>query len=102
MSEQLGFEQRFRNRRAIDRHERLVGARTRVVNAARKELLARSRLADEQHRRASRGGHARGELDGVAQQRTLADDGLKAKRWFGCGCVGNADFGGGQPDLVDG
>ena len=41
----------------------------------------------------------RRELDRVAKQRTLADDGLKAEQRFGRRSLGNADFGGRQPDL---
>ena len=58
VAEQLGLEQRFGNRGAVDRDERLVGAGAGVVNAAREQLLARARLADEQHGRPTGGRHA--------------------------------------------
>ena len=47
VAEQLAFEQVGRNRRAVYRHERLVGARRGGVDEIRDELLARSGLAGE-------------------------------------------------------
>ena len=75
--EQLRLEKRFGNRRAIDRDERLVGRRARVVDAAGKQLLARSRLADQQHRGATRSGHLRREAYRFAKQWAGAHDVLK-------------------------
>jgi hypothetical protein len=39
VAEQFGFEKIFGNGRAIERNERLVGARTLAVNIARKDFL---------------------------------------------------------------
>ncbi len=45
VAEQLGLEQRLGQRRAVDRHERRVGARRVGVDGARDQLLAGARLA---------------------------------------------------------
>ena len=50
VAEQLGFEQRFRQRAAIDRHEPLIAPRAVVMDRARDQLLARARLARDQNR----------------------------------------------------
>ncbi|MNZ79670.1 hypothetical protein D3C78_982800 [compost metagenome] len=49
MAEQLGFEQGFGNRRAVERNEGFVGARAEVVQAARDLFLAAAGLAADQH-----------------------------------------------------
>ena len=49
MSEELGFEQRFRYRRAIHLDKRHFALRAVVVNGARDHLLARARLAHDEH-----------------------------------------------------
>src|SRR5438132_14063354 len=50
--EQLGLEERFRNRRAVDRHERTIGPRPDTVDQPGDEALARARarLAVEEDR----------------------------------------------------
>src|SRR5262245_14243943 len=48
-AEQLGFEQRFDKRGAIDGDERAVATKTEIVNLPRDELLADAALAFEQH-----------------------------------------------------
>src|SRR5688572_20348511 len=79
--EDLALEQRLRNRRAVDRHERLLGARAQLVDRLGDELLAGARLAPDQHRRRRRGGllddlvdlaHARTAADHVAEAAVLA------------------------------
>ena len=55
VAEELALEQGLWNRGAIDRHERLGGARTRRVETARKELLSSTRLANQQNRNAAAG-----------------------------------------------
>ena len=50
MPEQHGLEHGFRDRRAIDRDERLVGARAAPVNKSGEHFLARPRGAVDQHR----------------------------------------------------
>src|SRR6478735_6952020 len=50
VSEELAFEQRFRNRRAVDRDEALGAPRRQVVQRAREQLLARPRFAEDQYR----------------------------------------------------
>ena len=49
MTEQFGLEQVFRNRRRVDRDERLVAARTMPVQRARDQFLAAARLTVDQH-----------------------------------------------------
>src|SRR5665647_1194121 len=72
--EELGLEQRFRNRRAVHCDERLAPRRTRVVDAAGDQLLPGSRLTNDEN-----GGHpARGDfprpVERVAKRVALADD----------------------------
>src|SRR4051812_17233434 len=50
MPEQLTFEQRVRQSRAIDRHEWLLGSRAVCMNRVRRQLLARTALAADEHR----------------------------------------------------
>ena len=54
MAEELGFEQRLGNRRAVDGDKRRVGARAQRVQRAGEELLAGPALALEEHRRVRR------------------------------------------------
>lgn len=49
MAEQLALEDGFRDRRAVQRHERPAGARAEVVQAARHLLLAAAGFAADQH-----------------------------------------------------
>jgi hypothetical protein len=51
VAEQFALEQLRRNRCAVDRHERLVGARAAVVQVMREQFLAGAALALDQHRR---------------------------------------------------
>ena len=73
VAEELGFEQRFRDRRAVDGHERPVGARAEHVQRPREQFLARPAFAFEEHggvgRRRALKGH-----DHVLQLGVLADD----------------------------
>src|SRR4051812_17429609 len=82
VTKQLRFEQILGNRGAVDRDERLTRRGPGVVNPASEKLLSRSRLADEQHRRASRRSYALGERECLAKQRTVTDDVLENKRAF--------------------
>jgi hypothetical protein len=50
VSEEFGFQQRFRNRRAIDHHKRPRRAQTQVVNRARHQLFAATGRRHDQHR----------------------------------------------------
>ncbi|MCY1419192.1 hypothetical protein D9M71_347750 [compost metagenome] len=50
MAEQFRLEQGFRQRGAVQAHERLVGARRVVVDGAGDQLLAGAGLAEHQHR----------------------------------------------------
>ena len=54
MAEDLALEQRFGNRRAVDRDERERRARAELMDRLRDQLLAGARLAGDEHRR--RGG----------------------------------------------
>ena len=56
VAEELGFEQRFGERAAVDRHERPARAVAVLMNGARDQLLAGAALADDQHRRIGRRG----------------------------------------------
>ncbi len=49
VAEQLGFEQGFGQRSAVDGDERMAVTRTEVVNGAGQQRLARARLAVDQH-----------------------------------------------------
>ena len=49
VTEQLAFDERFRNRAAVDRHERRRLAAAEVMNRARGEFLAGARLALNEH-----------------------------------------------------
>src|SRR5882672_6114543 len=49
VAEQLALEERLWNCRAIDRHEGLRRSRAGSMDAARKKLLSRPRLTDEQY-----------------------------------------------------
>src|ERR1700690_2342013 len=55
VAEQLIFHQPFRNRRAIERDERLLPARAKMMKRPREKLFARAALAEKQHRRIRRG-----------------------------------------------
>ena len=73
VAEQLGLEQVLGNRRAVDRHERPVGAGAGVVQRPRAQLLAGAALAFEQHRGVGAGG-AFDRRHHLAQGRRVADD----------------------------
>ena len=49
MAKEFGLQQVLRNRAAINRHERSGGASTAAMDRARHQLLARPRLAHDQH-----------------------------------------------------
>ncbi len=51
VAEELTVEERVRDRGAVDGHERLSRARAARMERARDQLLARARLASNQHRR---------------------------------------------------
>ena len=57
VTEQLRLEQRLRERRAVDCHERLTRLRRVVVDRARDALLSRPRFASDQYRGAIRRQH---------------------------------------------
>ena len=48
MPEQLAFDEVFRERAAVDRHERGLGPMTQIMNAAGDQLLARAGFAEDQ------------------------------------------------------
>ena len=62
VAEQLGFEQRLGQRRAVDRHERRRRARALIVDHPDDELLAGAALAVDQDGRVERR-HARRQLE---------------------------------------
>ena len=53
--EELGLDQLLRNRRAIDFHERPLGAKARGMQRTRNELLARTAFTVNQHAAVGRG-----------------------------------------------
>ena len=63
VAEQLRFDQRLGQRRAVDAHERHLALRAPVVNRARDELLAGAGLARDEHRAARLGDEPRGAHD---------------------------------------
>src|SRR5207302_11381417 len=71
--EQLGLEERFRNRPAVYRHERTIGPRPDTADQPGDEALARARLAVEE----DRGQMARTEL-AIEQTPNLLPDCLDA------------------------
>src|SRR5688572_1668638 len=75
--EQFRFEQRVRNRRAVDRHEGRVGAGTERMQAAGKQLLARAALSFQEHRGISRSCAVQ-LLQDVTELAILADDPRRA------------------------
>ena len=78
VAEQLAFQQRLRQRRAGDVHERLRGAIAGVVNDLRREILAGSALAGQQHRRRRAGGDLLQQRAHADHDVALADDPLEA------------------------
>ena len=72
-AEQLAFDERNRNRRAVDTDHRPAAARAQLVDLLGEELLPGARLAEEQHR-----GIGRRDLsnlfDRAGHGRTVADD----------------------------
>ena len=81
VAEQLRFEQRFRHRAAIDRHEPLIAPRAVVVNRARHQLLARARFARDENR-ARRPRDDFQHLEQVAHHRAGADQAFEAVARF--------------------
>src|SRR6266550_5198293 len=73
MTEQLTLEERLRNCRAIDRHEGLRRARAGSMNAARKKLLSRPRLTNEQYGHAATRRHLSRQRYHLAEGSTLTD-----------------------------
>ena len=51
IAQQLAHQQCARHRSAVEQHKRLIGTRAGIMNRMREQLLARARLADQQHRR---------------------------------------------------
>ena len=76
VTEQLGLEERLGQRGAVDHDERPVGARARIVDGAREELLAGAGLALDQHGRVE-GGHTRDLLVELHHPGRLADQVLE-------------------------
>src|SRR5215204_1081343 len=77
VAEDFALEQRLGNRRAVDRDERERGARTELVDRLGHELLAGTRLAPDQHRRARRG-RLFDDAVNAADARAVADDPAEA------------------------
>jgi hypothetical protein len=73
VTEQLALEQRLGERRAVDRDERPVRARTVGVDRGRDQLLARSAFAAKEHRRVGRSDPGDETVDGL-HRGALADE----------------------------
>src|ERR1043165_6057261 len=73
VSEQLGFEQRFGNRAAVELDVRMILASGIVVNQVREQLLARARFAFDQNRRL-RVRNTQCQLEGATYRGSLTDD----------------------------
>ena len=78
-AEQLAFDQRRRNRRAVDPHHGAPAPRAQLVNLRREQLLAGAGLAEQQHRRIG-GRHLLHLLQDAANRGALADDVARAAR----------------------
>ena len=76
--EELGLKQALRHGRAVDRDERMVGARAGLVQGAGDEFLARAALAANQHRYVGRG-HARYERQHVEHLAVAAHHAAKTQ-----------------------
>src|SRR5258708_3016052 len=73
VAEQLALEDRFGDRRAVDRHERPRRARRVLVQRAREQLLAGAALAEQQHGGLA-GRRLADDVEHRAQGRRMADD----------------------------
>ena len=76
VAEQLAFQQRFGQRRAGDRHERLAGAIPGVVDGAGHQFLAGAALPADQHR-AAQARNLLHQLENRMHLRAFADDVVK-------------------------
>src|SRR6185312_9847416 len=73
VAEQLGLEQRLRDRRAVDRDERTVGPRAECMQGSREQFLARAALAFEEYGRVRCGGAVQRDRH-LLQPGVVADD----------------------------
>jgi hypothetical protein len=74
MPEQFALDQGGRNRRAIDRDERLIGARRTVMNSFGDEVLARAAFSEKQNRRSLARRDLAREPDHLRHRRRFADN----------------------------
>src|ERR1700726_2175489 len=77
VAEEFVLDQSFRNGRAVERHERLLGARAEVMNRSREKLFARSAFAQEQNGRIGRSDPLR-HLTGILHGFMFANDSREA------------------------
>ena len=77
VAEELGFEQRFGNGRAVERDEPVHAPRAVVMDGARHHFLARTRFARHQHG-ARRRRHGFEQLKELGHHSALADQALEA------------------------
>ena len=80
VAEQLAFEQRLRQRRTGDVHERPRPTVARIVQDLGREILAGPALAGQQHRRCWTGGDFLQQRADVDHHVALADDAIEAER----------------------
>ncbi len=78
MAEELRFQQRLRNRRAVHLDERHLPLSTAIVDGSRDQLLPRAGLAGDQHRAAG-GRHQLDATDHLVDRAAVADDAVSVK-----------------------
>ena len=79
MAEQLALQQVLRDCRAIHVHERRFAARSVVVDRARQQLLARTRLSGDEHGDGGTRNDARRAVESGDQSGTVAEDAVKVQ-----------------------
>ena len=78
VAEEFGFEQVFRQRRAVELDQRVAGARRVVMDGVSDQFLAGTRLAADQHGRVPLGNHAR-LIENPAHDCRAADHAVETK-----------------------
>ena len=78
MPEQLGLKQRLGQAGAVHRHQRTPGAQAALVHSMGHQLLARARLAQQQHR-SPRGCHPRHQAQHLLESGRTPDEPLRGR-----------------------
>src|SRR5262249_46483899 len=90
VSEKLALQERRRQGRAVDAHERLAGPRARLVEGAGEQLLARARLAAQEHGRGA-GGDLADQLQEAPHGRARTDEAPRGSIRLRCGRLRRGD-----------